>query len=349
MSVRPSQLHSLYAIMPWIGCMLLAAVVALAADKAFAAEGKLLWKNISVDGRKMTVFTTFIDSRGMMWIGCNGGLYSYDGFDSYPVDDHDLANSQIYAVVEHDGKLFIGSNNGLVIYDLATCQASRPKGGFPFEIRTMVADDSFLWIGSLTGVFRYKFSNGNLESVNEGLPHRSVYALMHDGRGVLYAGTYNGLAWFNARKGRFETVDIHSSAPHRNLFINSLAQDSDDGSIWMGTEEGLLRYEPDHKTVSEIEPLRGQIVKTLAVGSRNQLVIGTDDGLFIRHPDGMLTRHIHDSSNTFSISDNDIWTVRVDSSGNIWAGNSTGLSLTSDSGLLDAVRIEQLTNSGDGN
>lgn len=349
MLVRPNSLNPLLAVISWIACMLFAVVTALAADTPFVSEGKLLWKNISVDGRKMTVFTTFIDSRGMMWIGCNGGLYSYDGFDTYPVDDYDLVNSQIYAVVERDGRLFIGSNNGVVVYDLTTCRASRPKGDFPSEIRTMVADDSFLWIGSLTGVFRYKFSNGNLEAVNEGLPHRSVYALMYDNLGVLYAGTYNGLAWFDGRKGRFETVDIHSSAPHRNLFINSLAQDSDDGSIWIGTEEGLLRYENDNKTVSEIEPLRGQIIKTLAAGPRNQLVIGTDDGLFIRHSDGTLTRHIHDSRNTFSISDNDIWTVRVDSSGNIWTGNSTGLSMTSDSGLLDAVRIERLTNSGDGN
>lgn len=75
--------------------MLLAAVLILAVDTAFAAEGKLLWNNIPVDGRKMTVFTTFIDSRGMMWIGCNGGLYSYDGFDTYPVEDYDLTNSQI--------------------------------------------------------------------------------------------------------------------------------------------------------------------------------------------------------------------------------------------------------------
>lgn len=38
-------------------------------------EPELSWKNVAVDGKKTAVFSLFNDSRGIMWLGTNRGLY----------------------------------------------------------------------------------------------------------------------------------------------------------------------------------------------------------------------------------------------------------------------------------
>ena len=48
-------------------------------------ELELLWKNVSVDGKKTAVFCLFKDSRGIMWLGTNSGLYFYDGVTTHSV------------------------------------------------------------------------------------------------------------------------------------------------------------------------------------------------------------------------------------------------------------------------
>ena len=77
----------------------------------------LTWKNVRVGGVKSAVFTTFCDSRGIIWLGTNRGLYFYDGISTHQIDAEKLAGVQIYSIVEYNGQLYIGSNNGLMIYD----------------------------------------------------------------------------------------------------------------------------------------------------------------------------------------------------------------------------------------
>lgn len=47
-------------------------------------DSDLVWKNIRVDGKKKIVFCIFRDSRGLVWLGTDSGLYFYDGVTARP-------------------------------------------------------------------------------------------------------------------------------------------------------------------------------------------------------------------------------------------------------------------------
>lgn len=297
----------------------------------------------------MTVFSLFTDSRGLVWVGTNGGLFSYDGFElsaPAPASEYKL---QIYSLVEHDGKLYAGTNNGVLVYDFATCRLSQPAGEFPMEIRSMLLVSDELWIGSLYGVYKYNLSEGTVVPLSDGLPHRSVYTLVRDRRGVVYAGTYDGLARWNIGTSSFEPVALAGlRRNHGNLFVNAIAE-APDGSLWLGTEGGLLHFDPVADKAVEVPGFGGCNIKSLAPMPDGKLLVGTDAGLMVLGRDGAISVFRHDSRNLHSIADDEIWAVMADPQGNIWTGSEMGLSVASYSEAVATRRLDMLTNTGDGN
>ena len=320
------------------------------ANKAFAfADNQLLWKNVVVDNRKMAVFSIFTDSRGLMWIGTNNGLFNYDGINTFSVNSSSMFQSQIYSIVEYSEQLYIGTNNGLLTYNLTTGKSSQLTVSSPAEIRSMILVDDDLWIGSLYGIYRYNISTQQFDCFTDGLPHQSVYTLLRDSRGVIYAGTYDGLARWDIIKERFVTVPMRTKSSYTgNVFVNSLTENSSDGSLWIGTEGELLHFTPVNDQVMTVPQFHGCNIKSLTTDQEGRLVVGTDNGLSIFQGDSVTT-YKHDSRNHLSISDNEIWTVYTDKLGNIWTGNEMGFSVTANSNPVKPIRIDLITRSGDGN
>ena len=184
-------------------------------------EPELSWKNVAVDGKKTAVFSLFNDSRGIMWLGTNRGLYFYDGVTTHSVGENELFGTQIYSIVEKDNSLFLGSNNGLLVYDYSTGTVKHHPSTNPKEIRSLLLADDGLWIGSLNGVFRLNLSNNELTDLSSGLPHKSVYSLLRDSRGIFYVGTYNGLARWDNQSGTFHPVKVKiDKSMSGSLFVN---------------------------------------------------------------------------------------------------------------------------------
>ncbi|MDE6286993.1 MAG: hypothetical protein K2L99_08380 [Muribaculaceae bacterium] len=205
-------------------------------------DTELSWKNVSVDGKKVAVFCILRESRGLMWLGTNNGLFFYDGASTHAMGRRELAGSQVHALAEMDGKLYVGSNNGLRIYDYATGTFSDAGKYPPREIRALMPSHNELWIGSLNGLYTLDTGSDELRDVSDGLPHRSVYSIMRDSRGIIYAGTYSGLARWDGRAGRFEPVEMHGEATMpRVIFANCLLDDCDHNAIYVGTEGALYR------------------------------------------------------------------------------------------------------------
>lgn len=169
-------------------------------------EPELTWKNVTVDGKKTAVFCMFRDSQGIMWVGTNSGLYFYDGVTVHPVGQNELFGTQIYSIIEKEGQLFIGGNNGLLIYDYKTGVVNFSNIPLPKEIRCLLLYDNELWIGSLYGIFQLNLINGKVSDYSSSLPHKSVYSILRDSRGILYVGTYNGLARWDFNANRFSKV-----------------------------------------------------------------------------------------------------------------------------------------------
>ncbi len=312
-------------------------------------ESEPAWKNVSVNGRKTAVFTLFRDSRGIMWLGTNSGLYFYDGVSTHPVGSDELYGTQIYAIVEKDDILFLGSNNGLLTYDYRTGAVTPHKTESPKEIRTLLLSDNKLWIGGLTGIYLLDTSTSVIADRSKGLPHRSAYSILRDSRGILYAGTYNGVARWDSRTESFIPLKIRASADGEvTMFANCLIESEDRESIYVGGEGSLYRYSPANDGWHKIADVDNNNIKSLAKGETDHILIGTDNGVFDLCGDTV--RHYrHDSRQELSLADNEIWCIYSDDQHNIWAGHERGFSIASNSRTIRTIKLSRLVHSGEGN
>jgi len=157
-------------------------------------ESELVWKNVSGIGKKMSVYCIFTDSRGIVWLGTNNGLFFYDGVTTHAVSETEIGRNPIYSIIENDGVLLLGTNKGLMTFSFYRNTLEYYTTDSPKEIRCMLLIDDILWVGSIYGMYTFNLNTKEIKNVSEGLPHKSVYSILRDCRGILYAGTYDGLA-----------------------------------------------------------------------------------------------------------------------------------------------------------
>lgn len=116
------------------------------------------------------------------------------------------------------------------------------------KIRRRIIASSLFLLPVLVCAQQYGFRNFSLE---EGLPHTEVQALMQDSRGIIWVGTNGGgLSRFNGNS--FKTFTTRDGMPDNIVY--SLCEDWD-GNIWMGSVNAIVRFdgisfttlkEPDH-------------------------------------------------------------------------------------------------------
>lgn len=311
-------------------------------------ERELAWKNIGIEGRNATVYCIFQDNQGVIWLGSDNGLFFYDGLSTNKVGEEEIGDYHVYALTQKDNLLFVGTNNGLFQYDYSTGYLRHSEGIVPGEIRSLLLQGDNLWIGGLYGIYMLNLENNEASNMSEGLPSPSVYSILRDSRGILYAGTYNGLARWDSLQNDFHPVLIDSKAVTQNFFVNCLLESEDKRSIYVGGENSLYRYTPSTDKWEKSQMVSGVNVKSLTHGIDGHLIVGTDDGLFDVFMDSV--RHYrHDSRLPHSIAHNEIWSVMTDEQSNIWTGHERGLSIASGSNIIKSFNLGQITQNGEGN
>lgn len=313
-------------------------------------ESDLSWKNVVVDGKKTAVFCLFKDSHDIMWLGTNSGLFFYDGVSTHPVGKTELFGTHIYSILENDNKLYLGSNNGLLVYNYISGKVEISTIPTPKEIRTLLLVDSYLWIGGLNGLGKLDLNHNIFTDYTKGLPHKSVYSLLRDSRGIIYAGTFNGLARWEPQTESFHPIKVRLSGSHRfaSFFANCLLESHDRESIFIGGEGSLYKYTPINEHWEKVMLVENNIIKSLAKGDAGHILVGTDDGVFDLTNDSV-KHYRHDSRYEPSLGDNEIWCMFVDNQHNVWAGHERGISIASNSNFIRNIKLSSLTHSGEGN
>lgn len=307
-------------------------------------------------GAEASVVSCFLqDSEGLIWIGSNKGLFSYDG---YSTQQHftygERNNTRIYCgVIVNNTYLYLGTDNGILVYNYRTDRYEQPADTFPTDVRTMTLQNDTLWIGSLNGLYTYQLKEQKLthfDTQHTGLPHNTIYSLLRTEDNQIYVGTYNGLCRYIATNGNFESIPLPVNRNQSNLFINSLLEDTVRQCIWIGTEGYLFQYMPKTGRMKHIELFHNNSIKSLALDGNENLLAGTDNGLYIYRNDSEPLQHVvHDSRNIQSLTNNIIWNIFTDQEHNIWLGTDYGISLSRYNSALQFITISQITDTGDGN
>ncbi|MFK7775358.1 MAG: two-component regulator propeller domain-containing protein [Saprospiraceae bacterium] len=131
----------------------------------------------------------------------------------------------------------------------------------------------------------------------------------------------------------FNTINHTDGLPHNT--VNAIVKD-DLGFIWVGTNDGLCRYEASNNIKvfrgndSKVEGgLESSSIRALFLDSKDNLWIGTRLGGLTKfhQPSDTWQTFRNDKNNSSSISSDEVLTITEDSKGRLWVGTEDGLNV----------------------
>jgi ligand-binding sensor domain-containing protein/serine phosphatase RsbU (regulator of sigma subunit) len=248
------------------------------------------------------------DRDGNLWIGSNeGGVTLYNmktsRFEAQPYINSTLPRiDQVTALeIDRQNNLWIGTLEGVAVGTINEQNFQRytlMDSITVFGITALYCDPyGNMWIGTEPRgdkpcLIRYDASKKDFTSVSV-LPGIKPKALVMDNKGVLWIGTGEGLYAF--RNDSIVTTLTQDDGLLSNN-INLLAVGRD-GTIYIGTNNGLNRYFPDSKRIfsyTERNGFTGIETKPNAVfeNSEGDLWFGTANGATQLSPDKTVTEEI---------------------------------------------------------
>ena len=172
-------------------------------------------------------------------------------------------------------------------------------------------------------------------SVENGLSQSSVNCILQDKKGFMWFGTQDGL---NRYDGYNIKIFKHNSSDSTSLadnFIVGLYVDSS-GNMYVESHGGLQKYNPLTETFTKFKksdlnfgPLKFNSLNAFYADTTGIIWTGgMSAGTGLKKTNtrnGKVTVYKHDPSDPSSLSDNKVFSVFRDRSGNIWVGTYNGL------------------------
>jgi ligand-binding sensor domain-containing protein/serine phosphatase RsbU (regulator of sigma subunit) len=200
------------------------------------------------------------DRDGNLWIGANeGGVILYNmktsRFEAQPYINSNLyVGGQVKAMeIDKQNRLWIGTVDGIVVGTIneQNFQKYNSMDSLIVGIISVLYCDpnGNMWIGTermggKPGLIKFNSSKGDFKRV-PALSGIIPKTLIMDTKGVLWIGTNEGLKAF---KNDSIVLNITQNEGLLSNNINLLAL-GDDGSIYIGTNNGLNRYFPDTRRI----------------------------------------------------------------------------------------------------
>ncbi len=303
--------------------LLLGAIVPLLGAPAYSFRRYTTRDGLSSN----TVRALIQDRSGLIWLGTNGGL---DSFDGRVIVHHPFSSGEGHPIrrilEDREGVLWLGTENGVFRY--LRDGTVRPVEELPSEwVCDLLEDrDGNIWIGTRnTGLFRW--SDGSLTQFLDGY---DIECLFESTDGRIWAASPTGEHRLYMFSGASDTIapallDYQDCSP---ALVNAMTQDPS-GILWLGTwDRGLYTLDPETRTVRN--PISGGVgfthIHSLVQIDPWHFLIGSDDGLLDLNPllgDGGIL-YGNDRRNPASLSNKFVYPVLRDHEGGIWIGTYYG-------------------------
>ena len=241
--------------------------------------------------------------RGRTWVGSDGkGIFciSGEGTVNYNSDNSGLPDDSVMSLaVDKRGTLWIATfMDGLVSY--------REGRGFRLfkDSANVGTERTYCLYYDERNDILYLGTHGNglviidpasetvTGTITDGINHW-VNAITFDSSGTMWIGTFDGHWCYNPESGQIYRADLKDTGL-LNARTYSIAE-SKDGTIWMGTGEGLIRMDRDSSDVRLLtvnDGLSSNVISGILEGNDGSIWVSTSYGLTRINPKtGQMSRY----------------------------------------------------------
>jgi signal transduction histidine kinase/ligand-binding sensor domain-containing protein/DNA-binding response OmpR family regulator len=328
-------------------------------DKAFREVQRFVPDTSPVDPNQNLVLAAIEDRAGDIWFGSmGGGLFhlaaehkSFVNYRHQKGEENGLHDNFINALAEvGEDLVWVGSRRqGISVFDHKSNTFSPlpnymdyPKGMKTREISVIYPDrDRNIWIGTWgAGLHLYRPSEKAFQyflqnqSKTTSLSDNYVTDILQTAEGEIWVGTTLGLSVLfsgeNVKKGLFKHYRFNPGDPGGlNHFRVTCIRQTRSGQIWVGTHDGLHRYDREKEVFAlyRQEPdkpgaLCNNTIKCIFEDSKERLWIGTAGGLNMYDAERDAFLYF---PGTDELLDGSIIGIQEDEKGFLWVATKRGI------------------------
>jgi ligand-binding sensor domain-containing protein len=198
-------------------------------------------------------------------------------------------------------------------------------------LSTLTDHRGFLWVATRDGLNRY---DGHTFKVYRHDPRDAhtlvssqVWALFEDSQKRLWVGA-RGLHLYDREKDRFERYLPGPEPGAERLSVMRVIREDRQGQLWLGTEDGLYRFDPAKRTVTVFRhdardpgSLSDSAALALVLDRSGRLWVGTRGGLdWYDTQTGKFTHALRRPNVPPQLRNANVETLYQDDSGTLWLG-----------------------------
>jgi ligand-binding sensor domain-containing protein/signal transduction histidine kinase len=196
------------------------------------------------------------DQQKRLWIGFADGAMVLEN-DTFKTIVPDKVPVHSFLSIG-DNKILIGTENRLLLYDngeVSEYKTNTLLDSSSVHVQCFTLQGKYLWLGSSdNGVIRYNMETGKALVINKasGLRSDFIYNIIADNDGNIWAGTGFGIHKITMNELDEPQISFYGKAQGitgMESNINAVIK-LPDGSIWFGTTNGALHYQPHTAVVS---------------------------------------------------------------------------------------------------
>ena len=197
-------------------------------------------------------------------------------------------------------------------------------------VETIIQDDQgYIWLGINDGLCRYNGYEFKIykhdEELENSITNNYIVDIKQDNSGNIWGGTANGLSKIDTKTDlitNYNMNDEEKSLSHYNIGDILITKS---GDVLVGTSDGLNIYNEKkdefYRIFNKDSDLSSQFIRSLAEDENQNIWVATNNGIDkidIKNNKNMIS--FKTGHGKFDISENDIYVVRYDPKGYIWAG-----------------------------